>query len=54
MSQSIPGASVVPANKDPHITVEAPKANAFTMWPEFWTPPSAMMGTPAALATRPT
>ncbi len=50
----LPGASVVPANKDPHITVEAPKASAFAMLPEFWMPPSAIVGTPHALATRDT
>ena len=49
-----PGASVVPANMEPHMTVDAPRARAFTIWPEFCTPPSAMIGTPAALATLPT
>ena len=49
-----PGASVVPANIEPHMTVDAPRARALTMCPEFCTPPSAMMGTPAALATLPT
>ena len=39
---------------EPHMTVDAPRARAFTMCPEFCTPPSAMIGTPAALATRPT
>ena len=50
----LPGASVVPANMEPHMTVDAPRARALTMCPEFCTPPSAMMGTPAALATLPT
>ena len=50
----VPGASAVPASMEPHITVEAPRASAFTMCPEFWMPPSAIMGTPARAATRPT
>ena len=50
----LPGASAVPANIEPHMTVDAPRARAFTMCPEFCTPPSATMGTPAALAARAT
>ena len=45
-----PGASVVPASIEPHITVEAPSVSALMMWLEFWTPPSAMMGTPREAA----
>jgi hypothetical protein len=41
----------VPANMLPHITVDAPSASAFTMCPLLCTPPSAMIGTPAALAS---
>jgi hypothetical protein len=36
------------------MTALAPSASALQMWPLFWIPPSAMMGTPAALATRAT
>src|SRR6266850_1004750 len=47
-----PGASSVPANSDPIITVEAPAASAFTTSPENFTPPSAITGTSARFATR--
>mmetsp|Transcript_8241 Transcript_8241/g.28914 ORF Transcript_8241/g.28914 Transcript_8241/m.28914 type:complete len:296 (-) Transcript_8241:284-1171(-) len=30
----------------------APSASAFVMWPLFWMPPSAMMGTPSSAAAR--
>mmetsp|Transcript_33614 Transcript_33614/g.72663 ORF Transcript_33614/g.72663 Transcript_33614/m.72663 type:complete len:322 (+) Transcript_33614:983-1948(+) len=46
----LPGASAVPANMLPHMTELAPKARALVMWPEFWMPPSAMMGTPCTRA----
>ena len=36
------------------MTVEAPRDSAFTMCPEFWMPPSAIVGTPHALASRET
>jgi len=28
-----PGDSLVPANSEPHMTVDAPSASAFAMWP---------------------
>ena len=45
-----PGASEVPANKLPIITVEAPNETAFMMWPTDCIPPSAITGTPNLLA----
>ena len=45
-----PGASEVPANKLPIITVEAPNETAFIMWPTDCIPPSAITGTPNLLA----
>src|SRR5881392_1124814 len=45
-----PGASSVPANSDPIITVCAPAASALATSPEYFTPPSAMMGTPTDFA----
>jgi hypothetical protein len=39
---------------EPHMTVDAPSASAFTMWPLFCTPPSAMTGTPRDAAKRAT
>jgi hypothetical protein len=39
-----PGASAVPANMEPHMTAEAPRARALTMCPLFCTPPSAVEG----------
>src|SRR6266567_1473860 len=39
-----PGASSVPANSEPIITVCAPAATALATSPEFVMPPSAMMG----------
>mmetsp|Transcript_11303 Transcript_11303/g.48238 ORF Transcript_11303/g.48238 Transcript_11303/m.48238 type:complete len:397 (-) Transcript_11303:359-1549(-) len=47
-----PGASVVPANIEPHIAALAPSASAFTTCPEFWIPPSAKIGTPNCAARR--
>src|SRR3954467_14775341 len=47
-----PGASSVPANSDPIITVCAPAASAFTMSPEYLIPPSEMQGTPCRPAAR--
>ena len=41
-----PGASSVPASKEPIIIESAPAAMAFTRSPENLTPPSAMIGTP--------
>ena len=38
----MPGASSVPANKDPIITASAPAANAFAISPENFIPPSAI------------
>lgn len=49
-----PGASAVPAKREPHMTVEAPRHSAFAMCPEFWMPPSAIVGTPCSFATRDT
>ncbi len=37
-----PGASAVPANMEPHMTAEAPRASALTMCPLFCTPPSVI------------
>ena len=34
--------------------MDAPRDSAFAMCPEFWMPPSAMVGTPHWLATRDT
>jgi len=45
---------VVPANREPHMMVEAPSPKALVMFPEFWMPPSAITGTPRALPTRET
>ena len=36
------------------MTVEAPSASALMMWPLFWTPPSAMTGTPKLAPRRAT
>src|SRR3954452_1367552 len=47
-----PGASSVPANSDPIITVCAPAAIAFTASPEYLIPPSEMQGTPKRDAAR--
>src|SRR3954467_8010967 len=47
-----PGASSVPANSDPIITVCAPAAIAFTASPEYLMPPSEMQGTPKREAAR--
>src|SRR3954468_24238429 len=47
-----PGASSVPANSDPIITVCAPAAIAFTALPEYLIPPSEMQGTPKRDAAR--
>ena len=41
-----PGASSVPASKDPIITALAPAAKALTTSPENLSPPSAMTGMP--------
>jgi hypothetical protein len=41
-----PGASSVPANMEPIITVDAPAASALEMSPEKRMPPSAIHGTP--------
>ena len=46
-----PGASKVPASKLPSITTSAPAPIAFAMSPEYLSPPSAMTGIPASLAT---
>ena len=45
-----PGASSVPASIDPIMTTSAPAAIAFTMSPEYRTPPSAITGTPCPAA----
>ena len=50
-STTSPGASSVPANRDPILTLELPAANAFTRSPEYLMPPSAITGMPEALAT---
>src|SRR5512147_281673 len=47
-----PGDSSVPASSEPIITVDAPAASAFTTSPEYFTPPSEMMGTPYFSAAR--
>ena len=39
----LPGASLVPANKDPIITASAPAARAFGISPENFIPPSAII-----------
>src|SRR3569623_667382 len=45
-----PGASSVPANSEPIITVSAPAARAFATSPEYLMPPSAMIATPEPFA----
>src|SRR5450432_1432098 len=45
-----PGASSVPANNEPIITVSAPAASAFATSPEYLMPPSAMIATPEPFA----
>src|SRR5215204_82025 len=45
-----PGASSVPANREPIITESAPATIALTTSPENLTPPSAITGTPVPLA----
>ena len=45
-----PGASSVPANSEPIITVSAPAARAFATSPENLMPPSEMIATPEPLA----
>ena len=45
-----PGASSVPANSEPIITVSAPAASALATSPEYLMPPSAMIATPVPLA----
>src|SRR5919112_253728 len=45
-----PGASSVPANSEPIITVFAPAASAFATSPEYLMPPSAMIATPDPFA----
>src|SRR3954447_16739947 len=50
MKTSSPGASSTPANSPPIITVSAPATRALAMSPEYCRPPSAITGTPAALA----
>src|SRR3954469_19459252 len=52
MKTSSPGASSTPANSPPIITVSAPATSALAMSPEYCRPPSAITGTPAALAAR--
>ena len=44
-----PGDSSRPASIEPSITAEAPAASAFTMSPDWRTPPSAITGTPAGV-----
>ena len=46
-----PGLSSVPASIEPIITDEAPAARAFTMSPEYLTPPSAITGMSPAPST---
>src|SRR5690606_24512066 len=41
-----PGDSLVPASRDPSITLSAPAAMAFGISPVYRTPPSAITGTP--------
>src|SRR3954466_10857467 len=45
-----PGASSVPANRLPIITVSAPAASALATSPEYLMPPSAMIATPEPFA----
>src|SRR6218665_2458611 len=45
-----PGASSVPANMPPIITVPAPSARALAMSPRWRMPPSAISGTPVPLS----
>src|SRR6266581_5401010 len=45
-----PGDSSVPANREPIMMTSAPAATAFGRSPEYFTPPSAMTGTPYFLA----
>src|SRR5438874_3237427 len=45
-----PGASSVPANSEPIITVSAPAASALATSPEYLIPPSATIATPEPLA----
>ena len=45
------GASVVPANKEPIMTEDAPAAIAFAISPEYLIPPSAIIPMPAFSAT---
>ena len=40
----------MPASNEPSITEFAPAANAFTISPEYFIPPSAIIGIPASLA----
>src|SRR6186997_1231360 len=47
-----PGASSVPANSEPIMTVLAPAAIALATSPEYLMPPSAMIGTLPAAATQ--
>ena len=47
-----PGASSVPANSEPIITVCAPQARALTMSPEYLMPPSEMQGMANFAVTR--
>ena len=46
-----PGASSVPANREPIIATSAPAANAFAKSPENFMPPSAIIGTPDLCAS---
>src|SRR6266571_4007805 len=47
-----PGASSVPAKRPPIMTTEAPAAMALVISPEYFTPPSAITGTPVPFAAR--
>src|SRR4030042_401987 len=47
-----PGASSVPASREPTMTLQAPAAIAFTTSPEYLIPPSEMTGTPCRSAPR--
>ena len=47
-----PGLSSVPASSEPIMTTLAPAAIALEMSPEYFTPPSAMIGTPVSRAAR--
>src|SRR3954447_13888833 len=49
---SSPGDSSQPASSEPTITVSAPATRALAMSPEYWSPPSAITGTPAGLQAR--